>query len=157
VVEKMIGLFLAILVINGIAFYTNKRLTINQMVHIWTFTIAFQMSFDFYMDMEFHAYWYFTKHADWKELPTNFLLVPPANMIFLNFYPFEKSKWKRVIYLLLFVLIILGYEFITTFPEPWGYFHYGWWDLWHSLLLDPILLVMLIFYYKWICRIEKAS
>jgi hypothetical protein len=54
-----------------------------------------------------------------------------------------------------FVLGLLGYESMTLLPEPWGYFHYGWWNLWHSVVLDPVLLVILIIYYKWICRIEK--
>jgi hypothetical protein len=154
--EKMIGLLLSILIFNGIAFYTNKRLTPNQFVHIWTFTIAFQMSFDFYVDMEFHGYWYFTKHADWKEFPTNFFLVPPVNILFLNFYPFEKSKMKQGLYFLLGELVFLVYESIALLPEPWGYFHYGWWTLWHSVFINPVLLVILIIYYKWICRLEKA-
>jgi hypothetical protein len=152
----LIGLLLSILIINVIAFLTNKRLTLNQIVHIWTFTIALQMSFDFYVDMEYHGYWYFTNHADWEELPTNFFLVPPVNMLFLNYFPFEKSKWKQGIYLIVFVLGLLGYESMTLLPEPWGYFHYGWWNLWHSVVLDPVLLVIIIIYYKWICRIEKA-
>jgi hypothetical protein len=121
------------------------------------FTIALQMSFDFYVDMEYHGYWYFTKNADWEEMPSNFFLVPPANVIFLNFYPFEKSKIKQSIYLILFVLGMLVYEAMMLLPEPWGYFHYGWWNLWHSAFIDPILLIILISYYKWICRIEKIQ
>jgi hypothetical protein len=140
---------------NIMAFVTNKSLTPNRIVHIWMFTIALQMSFDFYVDMEYHGYWYFTKHADWRELPTNFFLVPPVNMIFLNFYPFEKGKIKQGTYFILFILGMLFYEVITTLPEPWGYFHYGWWNLWYSALIDPVLLFILLSYYKWICRIEK--
>ena len=144
----MVGLLLSIFFLNAIAFFTNKRLTPNQIVHIWMFTIALQMSFDFYVDMEYHGYWYFTKNADWEEMPTNFFLVPPASMIFLNFYPFEKSKIKQSIYLILFVLGVLVYEAMMLLPEPWGYFHYGWWNLWHSAFINPILFVILIGYYK---------
>jgi hypothetical protein len=150
----MIGLLIAVLVVNVIAFSTNKRLTPNQIVHIWMFTIAFQMNFDFYVDMEYHGYWYFTQNADLKELPTNIALVPPVNMIFLNFYPFEKSKIKQVHFFILFLIGILIYEAIALLPEPWGYFHFGWWNLVYSVFSDPLLLLILLGYYKWIRRIE---
>ncbi|MFD0825877.1 hypothetical protein ACT8ZR_09380 [Neobacillus sp. M.A.Huq-85] len=153
----MIGLIIAIIIVNFIAFYTNTRLTANQIVHIWTFTIAFQMNFDFYIDMEYKGYWYFTKNADWKELPTNIMLVPPVNMIFLNFFPFQKRIIKKVIFFIVFLIGMLIYEVIALLPEPWGYFHFGWWNLGYSVILDPILLLILLGYYKWICRIESKT
>src|SRR4051794_22700365 len=108
----MIGLILAIILVNFIAFSTNTRLSSNQIVHIWMFTIALQMNFDFYVDLEYHGYWYFTKKVDWKELPTNIVLVPPVNMIFLNFFPFKKSLVKKLSFFLLFLIGILIYEVI---------------------------------------------
>ncbi len=44
---------------------------------------------------------------------------------------------------------------ITLLPEPWGFFHYGWWTLWHSAILNPILLIILLGYYKWVWKIEN--
>jgi hypothetical protein len=44
----MTGLIIAIILFNFIAFKTNKRLTANQIVHIWTFTIALQGLGDIY-------------------------------------------------------------------------------------------------------------
>lgn len=150
----MIGLILAIIIANLIAFSTNKRLSLNQIVHIWMFTVAFQMNFDFYIDMELHGYWYFTKKADWRELPTNIMLVPPVNIIFLNFFPFEKEKLKQVTFFIIFLIGILIYEAVALLPEPWGYFHFGWWNLGYSAILDPILLLILLGYFKWIRWIE---
>lgn len=68
------------------------------------FTIALQMNFDFYIDMGLKGYCYFTKEADWEEFPTNFLLVPPVNMIFLNFFPFQKRIAKKVMFFILFIM-----------------------------------------------------
>ena len=150
----MLGLIIAIIIVNLIAFSTNKRLSINQIVHIWMFTIAFQMNFDFYVDLEHHGYWYFTKNKDWKELPTNIMLVPPVNMIFLNFFPLGKDKLKQVTFFIIFLIGILIYEVIALLPEPWGYFHFGWWNLGYSAILDPILLLILLGYFKWIRWIE---
>ncbi|WHY88779.1 hypothetical protein QNH39_13480 [Neobacillus novalis] len=151
----MIGLLIAIFVFNFIAFKTNNRLTSNHIVHIWTFTIAFQTLFDMFMEFKFHGYWYFKKAIEWEGVLPHVLLVPPVNMMFLNWYPIKAKISKRIVYIILFVCAILLYELITLLPEPWGYFHYGWWKLWHAALIDPILLLILLCYYKWIGRIER--
>lgn len=153
----MIGLVLAIIIFNVVAFTTNKRLTKNQIVHIWVFTIAFQVLFDAYIDVEYHGYWYFDKSTSFEDLFTLTVLIPPVNIMFLNWYPFKHSILKQFVYLFVWVIAIILYELMTMLPEPWGYFHYGWWSIWHSVALDPFLLVSVLFYYKWICKIEKAS
>ncbi|WP_423802320.1 hypothetical protein [Neobacillus sp. SAB-20_R2A] len=153
----MIGLIIAILIFNFIAFKFNRVLTLNQIVHIWCFTIAFQTTFDVFIEFKYQAYWYFNKEVDWAGEIPHLFVVPPVNMIFLNWFPFKGTHVKKAFYIILFVIAILGYEMITLFPEPWGYFHYGWWKLWHAAILDPILLLILLGYYKWICRLEKRS
>ncbi|MDQ0200452.1 hypothetical protein J2S10_003641 [Neobacillus ginsengisoli] len=51
----MIGLIIAIIVFNLIAFKTNKIPTTNQIVHIWSFTIAFQTVFDVFVEFKYHG------------------------------------------------------------------------------------------------------
>lgn len=55
----MIGLIITVILLNTVAFMTVKRLTINQIVHIWTFTIVFQLFVDLYLGTKYNAYWYF--------------------------------------------------------------------------------------------------
>ncbi|WP_413299389.1 hypothetical protein AA0X95_15700 [Bacillus sp. 1P10SD] len=153
----MIGLLIAIVIFNFIAFKSNKRLTMNQIVHIWTFTVSFQTIFDIFIEFKYHAYWYFDKEIDWSGLLPHVFLVPAANLIFLNLYPFKTKIIKQGFYILFFTIVILVYEMITLLPKPWGYFHYGWWELWHAALLDPILLLILLGYYKWILKIERKA
>jgi hypothetical protein len=151
----MIGLIIAIILFNLIAFKTNKRLTANQIVHIWAFTIAFQMLFDLIVEFKFHGYWYFYKGVDWKGLLAHTALIPPVNMMFLNWFPFNKPISQKITYLFFWVMGILMYETITLLPEPWGFFHYGWWKLWHAAIVDPVLLLILLGYYKWVCKLEN--
>ncbi|MGE6833277.1 hypothetical protein ACQKGA_26250 [Priestia megaterium] len=151
----MIGLILAIIIFNLIAFKHKENLTLNQVLHIWAFTIAFQNSFDLFIDFKYHGYWYFTKEVDWKALPAHLLLLPPVNIVFLNGYPFKKKIRHKIGYLVIWVMVILIYETITRLPEPWGYFDYGWWELWHSAIVDPILFLTLLAYYKWIRKAEN--
>jgi len=151
----MVGLMIAIIIANIILYKTNKKLSKSQMLHIWLFTTVFQMTFDIYVSLKFQSYWYFTKSIDWQTLPVYTLLVPPVNIIFLNFYPWKAPLSKRILYLICWNLGILIYESITLLPEPWGYFHYGWWTIWHSVVINPILFFILLKYYKWICNLEK--
>lgn len=98
----MIGLIIAIILFNFIAFKTNKRLTANQIVHIWAFTIALQQLGDLYIDTKYHGYWYFSKDIDgWREILTLTVLIPPVNMMFLNWYPSGEAFHKRIMYIFL--------------------------------------------------------
>jgi hypothetical protein len=153
----MIGLVLAIVTFNYIGFKTNQRLTGNQILHIWLFTIAFQLLFDIFIEFKYHAYWYFDKEVDWLGILPHLILIPPVNMIFLNWFPYKRKWLIKFSYLIFFVIAILLYEMITLLPEPWGYFHYGWWKLWHAAILDPILLLIVLGFYTWICKLEKKA
>lgn len=151
----MIGLILAIITFNIIAFKTNKNLSLNQILHIWIFTIAFQQSFDLIIEYKYEGYWYFEKEVDWKGFLAHTVLIPPVNMMFLNWYPFKKRWIQQICYLIIWVIAILLYEVITLLPQPWGYFHYGWWKLKYAAIVDPILFLILLSYYKLISRVEK--
>lgn len=151
----MIGLFISVTLFNIIAFKTTK-LNKNQIIHIWLFTIVLQVCFDVIIDFKFSGYWYFKKdEIEWVGLIPHILLVPPVNIMFLNWYPFTRGVMKRLIFIVIWVISILIYECITLLPEPWGYFRYGWWSIWHSAIMDPILLFILLKYYKYICKVEK--
>lgn len=151
----MIGLILAMTLFTVLALITNKRLNANQTLHIWIFTVTFQLFFDLYIDLKLGAYWYFTKDVEWISIIQYIFLVPPVNIIFLNYYPFKKNSLSKVVFITLWVIAILSYEVIALLPSPWGYFRYGWWKLWYSALLNPILLIVLVKYYKWICHLEE--
>lgn len=151
----MIGFITAIILFNLLAFATNKRLNINQVLHIWTFTIAFQAVTETYTDFKYHGYWYFTKEINWWVLPAFTMLIPPVNIIFLNWYPFRQGLSKQILYILCWVIAITLYELIALLPEPWGYFRHAWWSIWYSLLVYPVLLIAVLQYYKWICKIEN--
>lgn len=153
----MIGLLLSVVIFNIIAFKVNKRLTLTQIVQIWTFTIAFQLLFDLIIEFKFRSYWYFGENDDWAGLIPRTVLIPPVNIIFLNLYPWGKSVMFKCVYVVSFVAAILLYELAALLPEPWGYFHYGWWEIWYSAIVDPILLFSLLGFYKWILWLEKKD
>lgn len=143
----MIGLFTAIIIFNGIAFKANKNLSVKQIAHIWSFNNSISSDFWCFIDVKYHAYWYFTKNVDWTALPANTVLLPPVNMMFLNWYPFKSSLIKQIHYFFYWEVCLLAYESITLFPEPCGYFHYGWWNIGCLAIINPILLIILLVYF----------
>jgi len=151
----MVGLLISIVLFNIIAFKNNKVLTLNQLIHIWMFTIAFETMFDYMVEGKYELYWYFTKEADWADLLAYTFLVPPVNMLFLNLYPYRASFAVKFFYMMMFVVGILFYELFALLPEPLGYFYYGKWSIFYSVLIDPILLFILLKYYQFVVSIEE--
>lgn len=153
----MVLCIISVLLFNFVVYKTNKRLTKNQVVHIWTFTIILLTWADIYIDEKTGGYWYFHKGIEWRNFIVYLLLIPPVNVIFLNWYPFNASKLKVFCYFVYWIIAITAYELLSLLPEPWGFFHYGWWNVGYSIICDPFLLLILLTYYKWICKIEKGN
>ena len=151
----MVLLLVSVLLFNAVAYKINKKLTKNQVVHIWVFTIILVTWADIYIDDKTSGYWYFDPGIDWGNFVVYTLLIPPVNIIFLNGYPFKASWFIKLSYIILWMILITIYELIALLPEPWGFFHYGWWHLSYSIVCDPVLLMILLSYYKWIRHIEK--
>lgn len=152
----MIGLATGIVVFIFIALKTNKRLPMNHVLQIWTFSAALQTGFDVYMIMKYKGYWYFERDAiEFAAILPHLFLVPAVNIIFLNKYPFDNRLIKRVLCIAIWTVGIVIYELITLLPEPWGFLRYGWWNIWYSALLDPILFFILVKYYRLVKRLDK--
>ncbi|WP_342399930.1 hypothetical protein NST20_01700 [Weizmannia sp. FSL W8-0676] len=49
------------------------------------------------------------------------------------------------------------YESFALLPAPWGYFHYGWWKLHYSVVMNPVLLLILLAFFKWITHLENKK
>lgn len=153
----MLGLIIAVILFNTLAFIAVKRLTKSKMVHMWVFTILFHLFVDLFLGLKYQAYWYFNRGIEWSDVPAIILLSPPAVLMFLDRYPFYSLFFKRLLYILLWSLMIVVFEAFSLLPEPWGFFRYGWWKLEYSALVYPVLFSIILFYYKWICRTEKKD
>ncbi|WP_026564275.1 hypothetical protein [Bacillus sp. UNC41MFS5] len=153
----MIGIIIAVILFNLIALKVKKRLTRSEMLQIWLFTTLFQLMFDLFVSLKYQGYWYFSKGIDWQSLLVYLCIVPPVNLIFLNVYPSKSPLWKQLSFFLAWNVGIVIYEVLTLLPEPWGYFHYGWWSLYHSVIINPFLLLILLGFYKLVSRLEHEA
>jgi len=153
----MVGIIIAVILFNLIALKVKKRLTRSEMLQIWLFTTLFQLMFDLFVSLKYQGYWYFSKGIDWQSLLVYLCIVPPVNLIFLNVYPSKSPLWKQLSFFLAWNVGIVIYEVLTLLPEPWGYFHYGWWSLYHSVIINPFLLLILLGFYKLVSRLEHEA
>src|SRR4051812_41610013 len=124
----MLGLLASLIVFNFIAFRFTSRLSLNEKIHIWLFSISLQALFDLFVDAKMGAYWYFTRDIDWASLPIILFLVPPVNLCVLSWYPYGRTIPRQLVYILCVYIFQIVYELLTLMPEPIGYFHYGWWE-----------------------------
>ncbi|WP_059351297.1 hypothetical protein [Bacillus coahuilensis] len=88
-----LGLIVFALLFNVIAFFVNK-LNYKQLAHVYSFSVAFALIFDLFVNFSFQGYWYFENELLWDGLAAMILLVVPANIVFLNWYPFNTSLKK---------------------------------------------------------------
>lgn len=147
----------SIIIFNWVVYKMDKHLSKNQIVHIWIFTSFLETIFDIFVDEKWYGYWYFAKGIDWTNIIVYLLLLPPVNVMIVNWFPFKASWKKKTRYITYWWAFSVGYEGLTLLPEPLGYFHYGWWNVWYSIVLDPILMLILPGYYGLICKIEKDA
>lgn len=152
----MFLLLISILLFNYIA-YKNNKIPTHRNLSIWSFTIAFQVTFDVFIEFKYHGYWYFDKGVDWIGVLPHTLLIPPINVLLLSWFPFNSNLFKKVIYITCWTIGVLIYEALALLPEPWGYFHLGWWELWYDSIVVPILILILLGYYKLICKLENET
>lgn len=153
----MIILYSSVILFNLVAFKKVKKFSGNMILHIWIFTCAFQTLFDVFIDIKYQGYWYVTKGIDWSATPAYIALIPPVNLLFLNWFPFHQSWVRKIVYIGVWEVFLLLYEYLATRPEPWGFFRYGWWTLWHSAFINPLLLILLVGYYKLASNLELKA
>lgn len=151
---EMIILYSSVILFNLFAFKKVNKLSGNMILHIWIFTCAFQLLFDVFIDLKYQGYWYVTKGIDWSATPAYTALIPPVNLLFIQWFPFHQSLRRKIVYIAIWEVCLLFYESLATMPAPWGFFHYGWWTLWHSAFVNPLLLMLLIGYYKFASSLE---
>ena len=82
----MLGLIIAVILFNSVAFITNKRLLKIKWLHLDIYHII-TILMDVYFSVKYHGYWYFNKGVEWTDLPAFTLLGAPTIMLFLNWYP----------------------------------------------------------------------
>ncbi|MCF8564601.1 hypothetical protein LLE49_07560 [Alicyclobacillus tolerans] len=134
-------LIVSVVVLNVAARMMPKRLTAWE---VWTtslFALVCELVVNIVLDLKFDFYGYFEKGVQGGSFIAIFGLFPSANTIFLNFYPFGRHKWQKVLYILGSSGFCVIFEYASLKS---GYFYYHGWKLWYSALFYPPLLWLMV-------------
>ncbi|WP_368857099.1 CBO0543 family protein [Neobacillus paridis] len=82
------------------------------------------------------------------------LYFPSISLLFLNFYPSEKKIVKKVLYIMLWSLFSVTFEWISMHTE---FFYHNGWKLWYSAILYPIIFLILVINLRFIQKINNSS
>ncbi|RTR27903.1 hypothetical protein EKG37_18160 [Robertmurraya yapensis] len=104
------------------------------------FALVFELIANIYLDLKYDLYGYFDKGPDWRTLPTLILIFPAVNLLFLNFYPFTRSKTIQLIYILICSIIGVVFEWIYIQTD---FFYHNEWKLRYSLVSYPFIFYIL--------------
>ncbi len=118
------------------------------------FALTFELIANIYLDLKYDLYGYFNKGVDWESLPALVLIFPAVNILFLNFYPFTKSKTKQLFYILICSIIGVVFEWIYLQTE---FFYYNGWKLWFSLASYPIIFYIIAINLRIVRKLMKGS
>ena len=134
-------IFIALFIINLIAFFVPKRLSKIEMYSTSLFGLLWGHVVDMALDLKLKIYYYFDKGLQWADFLVPFLIYPSITILFLNYYPFAKGKKMKFYYILGWSTFSIIFEWLS---ELTGFFTHVEWKLWHSALVYPILFLILI-------------
>ncbi|MGS2777770.1 CBO0543 family protein [Robertmurraya sp. GLU-23] len=129
-----------------------KRLTKIEIYATSVFALLFGITTDVIFDLHYNVNGYFDKGFQWKKLLAVFMYFPAINLIFLNYYPWNKSVMKKLFYFLVWTLFSITFEWLC---QKTYFFYYNGWRLWYSGLLYPLIFLTLLFNFKVIRKIDK--
>jgi hypothetical protein len=134
-------MFANIIILNVYVYFMQKRLPRIYYYATVIFALTFEETVNIYLDLKLDLYGFFRHGIDWEYLFIMVGIIPQANMIFINYYPFAGGAFRKVRYILISAILFTIWEWITSFT--WVFYYNGW-KPWHSLLCYPVILWIMV-------------
>lgn len=129
-----------------------KHLSSRELYTTSLFSLAFQLFIDSFLDFEHNLYGYFDHGLEFHSLLIVFGIYPAVNILFLNFYPYKKSLSRQILYIIVWSIFSLVYEWLSIKTNV---FYYNKWSLWYSALCYPFIFAIYAFNLYMIRKILK--
>ncbi|WP_010098645.1 CBO0543 family protein [Ornithinibacillus scapharcae] len=136
----MVFALISAFLFTAIAYLIRKRITYVEMYTTSLFSIVFQLIVDMILEFKYNYYGYFEYGVDYLTFIVIFLIYPPLNIIYLNYFPLENSHWKKLLYIILWCAFSIGYEYLSV---RYGFFYYENWKLWYSAIIYPFVYLII--------------
>lgn len=145
----MIFLILSVIVFLFVTVIAPKRLSKCEIYIITLFSIVIGFTTDITLDLKYNLYGYFTPGVQFLGFLPILLLFPTSGVLFMNFFPYQKSLIRKLLYIIGWSIFSLFYEFLSIKS---GYFYHNGWKYWHSALTYPVLFWLHLTHFKIIRR-----
>lgn len=137
----MISIFGCLILFNIIAVLMPKRLTKIEIYATSFFALSFGRTVDTFLDIKYNMYGFITEGVNYLGVLGQFLIYPSINTLFLNYFPFSKNIRSKTLYIFVWSLFSVTFEWISL---QTSFFYYTTWKLSYSALLYPILFLILL-------------
>ncbi|QDP39621.1 CBO0543 family protein [Radiobacillus deserti] len=141
----MFILLITIVIFNLIAFLVPKRISHIELITTTLFALYLQLFTDVFLILKYNLYGYFGEGVDWKSTLYILGIYPPINFLFLNFFPYKKKHYYKMMYILAWGVLAIGFEAIFLWS---GTFYYNEWKIWYSGILYPLLYILLVVFHR---------
>ena len=135
----MTYLLLSCIVFILVAYFSPKNLTKPELYAVSMFSIILGFVIDIILDLKLNVYGYFEPGVQFAGFLPILILFPTSGVLYINFYPFEKSRKAKLFYILFWTVFSLAYEFFAIVS---GFFYHNGWTYTYSALTYPFLLVL---------------
>jgi hypothetical protein len=146
-------LILSLIIFYLIAILMPKRISWLQIWSVTLFSLVLENMSDMVLDLKLNLFGYIAPGNQWSGFLPIFL-YPPINAIFLNYFPYDKRKFSKLLYILGWTVFCLVYE-VGALRS--GFFYYTKWKLWYSALCYPVLLLFVLGNYRLTERLRLRS
>lgn len=150
----MFLVLLSVIIFNTVVWFMPKNISRIELYTTSLFAIVLQLSADIFLSFKFKLYWYFNKGVDTETFLVIFGLYPQVNMMFLNFFPYNKRLFSKIMYILGWSVFAVFYEFLIVHSNV---FKYGGWKLWYSIPIYPVLYITLLFNHLFVKQLMKSK
>jgi hypothetical protein len=141
----MVFLLLSVVVFLVVAIAVPKKLPRRELYAIALFSIVLGFATDITLDLKYDLYGYFNKGVDFGGFLPILFIFPSSGVLLMNYYPFRKSIWNQLAYILGWTIFNLIYEYLTIAS---GYFYHNGWNYWLSAVTYPFLILLHLLHLK---------
>ncbi|GGH83872.1 hypothetical protein JOD43_000798 [Pullulanibacillus pueri] len=122
--------------------FSKKHLSKLEMYTSSIFAIVLDFVVDYLLEFKYHLYGYFRIYkADYEDFIVILGIYPLIDILYLNYFPFKKSRIVQVLYVIGWSCFSIFYEWLAVRSEL---FYYNGWKLIYSVPIYPILFLILL-------------
>lgn len=125
----------------AITYFCRKRVSKVDLYATALFVIVIGYKIDMIFGFKHDLYGYFQSDVSYRGILVMLIIYPAVSIIFTNFFPYDKSTWRKACYIGGWSLFSLVYEWIAVLD---GMFVYTGWKLWYSIPIYPVLYLMMV-------------